>query len=287
MKLRNAFALMILVTVCGCGDKKYNEKKTLIQAVDKFYTAIIKKDLSQIYGYFPDEFKNMRNKEEFLKLTSEYPPEDIMNAFSLLAISRYEIKEIQPLSDGTYEVTTIIHSQNPPQMMKDIMKWKKSGETWENISYEKLVSNLIQSVQDKQVNTVEQIMELRKCKNQIQKLTMAVWDYLTAKKYTYAEFKTIQPEKWAEILQKENCFIDGNAPKCPSDGEFTVKYNTAEKKLVIECSKHTSIALPFEFTALSEQDNTGKTKVEPENVESDNIELDNAEPVNVEKENQG
>jgi len=279
MKLRNSIFLLILcaITAQGCADKQFKEKKSLIQAVNKFYTAILNKDISAIYEYFPDEFKNIRNKDDFLKLSAQYSKEDIMNAFSLVEISRFEIKEIQPLHDDTYEVTAIIHSQNPPQMMKDIMKWKKTGRHWENISYKKLVSNLIQSVQDKQINTVEQIMDLRKCKNQIQKLTMAVWDYLTAKKLTFAEFKTVGADKWVELLHKENKFIEQTPPKCPKEGIYTVKYNTADKKLTIECQKHASISLPFEFSTLTEQDNVEKNIIEP----------DNTQKINMEKENQG
>ena len=78
--------LLCSMVVAGCHDRSYNDKKSLIRAVQKFYDAIVEVDMAVLYDSFPESFTAQFNKEQFLKSVSDQPQEFVLNAFSLMKI---------------------------------------------------------------------------------------------------------------------------------------------------------------------------------------------------------
>ena len=134
--------------------------------------------------------------------------------------------------------------------MMDIMTWEKHDGEWVNVTYRDLVAGLLENVHQKQKNILNQVFELRQCKNEMQGLILALFDFITAYDMGLADFMAIAPDHWLTVLQKEGKLVDG-IPQCPAGGEYTVSYDRVDKKLVFSCSKHSSIAIPFEFSDMS------------------------------------
>ncbi len=260
-KIVNKFIILTLsfFFIWGCSDNSdFKDKKSLILAVNGFYDSILKKNLADIYEYFPPTFKELRSKEEFMKVVNLYSKEEVMNAFALLPIKKYSIDTIRPLGKKRYEVTVIIHPTAQPKLMKDIMIWKKNGKEWVNESYAKLVKNLISSIHNRQASLENQVIQFKQCKTIMQDLAVCVWDYCSSTRMTTEEFKTIDKFRWVDLLNEYNVFSNTKIPQCPTHGIYSVEYDEQDGKLKIQCSHHSSIEIPFQFTKIPLNSNIGK-----------------------------
>ncbi len=249
------FRILLIVLLCslfvaGCQDQSYNEKKSLIRAVQGFYDAIMEADMATLYDYFPQSFTTQFAKEQFLKSVAGQPDEFVLNAFSLVRIKRYSIDTVRKKEPGVYDVTVYIYPITSQQKMVDIMTWEKLDGGWVNVTYRDLVAGLLDNVHQKQKDILDQVFELRQCKNEMQELILALFDFITAYDMGLADFMGIAPEQWISVLQKEEKLVDG-IPQCPAGGEYSVLYDRVEKKLIFSCSKHSSIAIPFEFSDMA------------------------------------
>lgn len=235
--------------VAGCGESQtFDMKKKLILSVNKFYDAILERDLQQIYEYFPDEFKQERSLDEFLAVAQKYSDEELMGAFALLPIESYEISSISKLDLNRYEVTVIIDPADKDVKMKDIMIWRRLGpDTWENESYKKLVSNLIESALDRGTESAQVMVESKVCKTRLQHLMLAVWEYTTRHNLSVDQFNSMSYDDWIKKLSEEEMFVENKIPACPTDGSYTISYDPETNEIVVDCSSHSAMKIPFKF----------------------------------------
>lgn len=244
--------ILCCIVACGCADKSYEEKKSLIAAVNRFYDTIITRDIAGLYSYFPETFTDTVSQKQFLTAVEGQSMRFVLNAFGLLEIKRYKIHSIVKQNDDSYRVTVHIYPEDTPNKMADIMTWQKQGESWVNVTYKELVANMIENAHRQQKDIVRQLFELKQCKNEMQELILATFDFVTSHSMTLGDFQAIEPDKWVSVLEKENKFVTGDTPRCPADGTYSVTYGRNERKLIFSCSKHASIAIPFEFDNMAD-----------------------------------
>ncbi len=177
----------------------------------------------------------------------KYPKQNIMGAFGLLPIYKFEIKEIEPAGKDTFEVTVVIYEKKTRRKMKDIMKWRKTPSGWENSSYKEVVNNLIKDVVASNEKVEEKILMLNKCKTQVKYLSMLVWEYCNEKKISLDKFKSVRPDLWLNLLEQSGSFANEPKPRCPFGGVYTVTYDEKKGNIVVKCSKHSSVSVPYKF----------------------------------------
>ena len=247
--------------VSGCSDKSYEKKKTLIHAVNKFYDTIVKEDINGLYDYFPDSFKQKLSKEKFLESFKDVSKKDVLNMFNLLQLKKYEIDSIDKIDKNLYEVIVIIYPLDPPEENKDvvdIMNWEYLNGRWENVSYKKLIANMISEAVEEQKDMVNGFVEKKICKNRLQELIIAFWSFYAQNNLSYQEFKVVAPDGWISVLEKNKKPADPEIKTCPAEGKYTITYDLEKKALVFACSEHGEISLPFVFsdTIYERQDTT-------------------------------
>jgi len=247
------FVFIMVFFVSGCEDKEYAQKKSLVIAVNRFYDAILTQDLDRIYEYLPDEFKKIRDKEDFRKFINQYSKQNIMAAFGLVPIYKFEIRKIQSVGKNSFEVTVAIHEKKTRKKMKDIMTWQVSSAGWENVSYKKVVNNLIKNVAGTNEKIEEKILLLNDCKTQMKYLAMLVWEFCNEKKLSLKEFRDVRPDHWINLLDKNAVFINETRPQCPSGGTYSVMFDAKQNNIVVKCPNHTSVAVPYKFATSEEK----------------------------------
>lgn len=247
------FMFISVFFVSGCGDREYEQKKSLIVAVNRFYDAILVQDLDRIYEYLPDEFKKIRDKEDFRKFIDQYSKQNIMGAFGLVSIYKFEIKKIESVGKNSFEATVIIHEKKTRKKMQDIMTWQMSDAGWENVSYKKVVNNLIKDVIGTNEKVEEKILLLNDCKTQMKYLAMLVWEFCNEKKLSLKEFRDVRPDLWINLLDQNGKFINETKPQCSSGGTYSVVFDAEQGNIVVKCSHHTSVAVPYKFVTPKEK----------------------------------
>ena len=245
--------LILLFFVSGCADSEFEQKKSLIVAVNRFYDAILVQDLDRIYEYLPDEFKKIRAKADFRKFMGQYSKQNIMGAFGLVSIYKFEIQEIKPVGKNSFEVTVIIHEKKTRKKMQDIMTWQMSNSGWENVSYKKVVNNLIKDVVGTNEKVEEKILLLNDCKIQMKYLVMLVWEFCNEKKLSLKEFQDVRPDLWINLLDQNGKFINEPKPQCSSGSAYSVVYDAKQGNIVVTCPNHTSVAVPYKFVTPKEK----------------------------------
>ncbi|MDX9701536.1 MAG: hypothetical protein RBU23_00685 [Candidatus Auribacterota bacterium] len=248
--IRTAFFIFVCTLLSGmfigCNNSPYKDKKELVRAVEQFYDMIVAADISALYSYFPDSFTTKVTKEQFLKSVEGQSVSFVLNAFALTKIQRYKIHSVKKIGHGAFQVTVHIYPEANLQKMADIMTWKYLDGKWVNTTYSELVEGLIENVKQKQQDILKQLFELKQCKNAIQELILALFDFMTTHNMGLADFSAVESDKWVSVLEKEGKFVSAT-PHCPSEGIYTVTYDRSSRKLIFSCSKHTAIAIPFEF----------------------------------------
>lgn len=243
---------LFLLFHTSCEDKSFKQHRSLVTAVRTFYDAVTAQNIEAIYTYFPDELKELYTRQEFVALLETQTKKEILGAFALLPLRRYKIDTIHRISEKMFEVTVIIYPQKMPPM-KDIMKWELNNNSWENISYKNLVKNLIENYKEQQSRILSNIIAFKQCKNQLQHLALALWEYCSREGITMNKFESMPSNKWISTLQENTMFINNIVPTCPAGGEYSIEYDGKDEKFIFNCSQHPPISLPFRFPAFDKK----------------------------------